>query len=589
MTGGRSLTSGDDRTSRRLPYVVLPAEGESWWSWLDRGAAHVGVPVGVHALALGAQVRPHTVGVRPMFGGLLLTPDSRDALMQTTGLSQSRLDAMQLSAYGDTALSFQGVDLADESTVRLFASREWCQVAASRACPRCLRDQPVWKLWWRLGIAAVCPVHGVLLVDACSRCETPLRRGFTRHARGLSQVQMGDPGLCENALAGGRCRQTVADISTVPVGQDLIRAQTTALTVASGRQGRIVGTYVEPHEWFEAVKFLAALLRYSGALPLQPRGSDPDDAAYLRAVSDDYNAASAMSRLQSGALRGMPRTAAVAAGVLLAADWVLGANDPETCAARLDPMVHAAATRRRERGSANVLRRMPVLEPLRSIFLRLDVPGARVAGRVVKPSRDVELEFRHIPHLLNESDYRLLVAPHLPHTAPNSGRRLSSLAVARLAGARSWPQAAAELEMNPLYARRVSDTLVRRIHDPDQFWGAVAVVYQRICDRPLIDYRYRRLALASLQSIPAAVLREACGDRSCVITPARCGHAATWVWQQITQGDIREAPAYQQQVKSIERTSVRDEYRRFCHWLPIPAGQRLLIATAGPILAQVES
>lgn len=588
-TGLSSLILRTGGSPRRLPYVATPVSGESWASWLDRGAARAEVPVGVHVLALGLQIRSNAVGIRPTFSGVVLPPHGCQALVQSTGLSPQRLEAMQLSSYRKTVLSFEGLDVTDESTIRLFACREWCQITASRACPYCLRDRPVWKLWWRLGIAAACPEHGVLLLDVCPRCAIPLRQGFARHPRGLSRMRLTDPSLCGNAVARGCCQQPIADLETRKVSPALVRAQVEALKVAAGTHATIAGVVVMPHEWFAAVKFLAALMRYSGTAFELPSNADPRDGADMAAVVDDYNATRSRTRLQSGSLRAIPRTASVAAGVLIAASYALTTEDPEMSAEVLRPAVRAAAALRRNRRSINVMGRIPAPPPLASICSHLDTPGARVAGRITVPIGSGGLLFCHVPHLLDDTDYHLLIPPHLPHTAPISGRRFSALALARLIGARSWPDAAAQLDMNRLYAQRVSDTLVRRIQDPDAFWEVIGAVYQLMSQRPRIDYRHRRRALEVLYTIPAELMREACNGTEVLITEPRCTHAATWVWQQLTQGDMREAPAYQQQLKRLAPASAREGYRRFCRWLPALAGRRLLAAVSKSLLTELMS
>ncbi|MFI6740549.1 TniQ family protein [Nonomuraea sp. NPDC050451] len=67
---------------------------------------------------------------------------------------------------------------------------EWAQLFGSRACPKCLAaSNGAWPLWWKLGWAAVCPAHRMLLVDHCPRCRVHLRRR---------------PGLARGRAAPGR-------------------------------------------------------------------------------------------------------------------------------------------------------------------------------------------------------------------------------------------------------------------------------------------------------------------------------------------------------------------------------------------------
>ncbi|WP_373310908.1 TniQ family protein [Streptomyces alanosinicus] len=151
--------------------MPLPAPGEAFPSWLHCVAADWQIPPGRAAQVLGLECQPGYRAARPMWFGVSLTQRSLQGLMTATGLDERALGAMQLSRYADTALEFFGRELPDQP--REVASlrrphREWALTTSSRACPNCLAALPVWPVWWRLGIAAVCPEHRVLLVDVCS-------------------------------------------------------------------------------------------------------------------------------------------------------------------------------------------------------------------------------------------------------------------------------------------------------------------------------------------------------------------------------------------------------------------------------------
>lgn len=77
--------------------------------------------------------------------------------------------------------------------------REWALFRASPACPRCLADSGgVWPVWWRLGVAAACPRHLVLLVDRCPGCGLRLRRGSRSRGAGVLRGVVADPLVCGN-------------------------------------------------------------------------------------------------------------------------------------------------------------------------------------------------------------------------------------------------------------------------------------------------------------------------------------------------------------------------------------------------------
>lgn len=41
-------------------------------------------------------------------------------------------------------------------------------------CPKCLAHEPYLRKEWRFALQFGCPIHGVLLLDACPRCDAPL-------------------------------------------------------------------------------------------------------------------------------------------------------------------------------------------------------------------------------------------------------------------------------------------------------------------------------------------------------------------------------------------------------------------------------
>src|SRR5204863_15808 len=80
------------------------------------------------------------------------------------------------------------------------------------------------------------------------------------------------------------------------------------------------------------------------------------------------------------------------------------------------------------------------------------------------PGRRVAWQIRHLPHLVDAGDYAALVAGYLPRTAVPAGRRMTALALARLAGATSWRTAVEAMGMAARWAR-LDSYLSRRIFD----------------------------------------------------------------------------------------------------------------------------
>jgi hypothetical protein len=130
----------------------------------------------------------------------------------------------------------------------------------------------------------------------------------------------------------------------------------------------------------------------------------------------------------------------------------------------------------------------------------------------------------------------------------------------------------------------VADRAARRVHHPKAFWTAVAAVAERMTRRGLVDYAARRTVLADLVEAPHAVLRPVCAAVNAPVTRERRGHAAAWVWQDLTGGDVREAPAYTGWQAVTE--SLREGYRRFLRWLPASAATALRAWGTGLLAAK---
>ncbi|MFC6088100.1 TniQ family protein [Saccharothrix lopnurensis] len=570
-TAPASVTVLPAALPRRVAVVILPRAGESFASWMDRFAAEHQIPPGTAATLLGLEIRGyHTSDVRPVFYGLALSQTTRRRLAAATGLEAEVLDDMQLARYDGTALDLTGLDLNSEASLRRLLKREWFLPHGSRACPRCLAEAPVWPTWWRLGIAAVCPVHRVLLLDTCPSCGIPLRRGYAGHPRGLSRAVVAAPDVCGNHVGPGRCAQPMGTMPAVPVEEHLVAAQQAALRAADGWPVPIAGEPVEPTQWFQAVKYLAGMIRFTGAVVRLPRRAEASTRAWMRTFACEYQQRREAGKVVPGSLRAIPAGAEHAAGLLAAAHHVLAAPDRRTCAQGIAPLVEAMTATRRRTGGHNPLRHVRAPEPLATILDRLAPPSSRVAGTVPVLADRGEVELRHVPQQLDRTDYRELIARHLPGTAEPSGRRLAALAMARLVGATSWVDAGRQLDMSQRKAARASDAVLRRISDVPAFWNAITQAARRLRRRPLVDFAARRTALANLVEVPAEVLATGCRPLGFPVTPQRRRHAAAWVWAEFTCADVRDAPAYAAEWPSATPESIREGARRFDTWLPAP-------------------
>ncbi|MFB7677116.1 TniQ family protein [Kitasatospora purpeofusca] len=322
-TGGAEVRRLPSAVPRRLPSVLMPVVGESFPSWVDRVAVDLELTPGETARRLGLEFRSSDRAVRPVCYGVALTELGARRIGAATGLDEIELRSMQLARYAGGVLDFSRLDLADPPSVTRLSNREWALFTGTRACPKCLGERPVWQLWWRLGIAAVCPVHRVLLVDTCPTCGDRLGLAYSGHPGGLpTRSGVLDLRRCNNrrSVASGRrsvpCEQALAELPSVTVPVQLVDVQELVLEAAHGGPVVVAGRAVATADFFAALRYLATAVR---------AGAEPSDLAGCPALAPE--AAEAFTayqhvrrRARHGGARtklGMtPPTAAHAAAVL---------------------------------------------------------------------------------------------------------------------------------------------------------------------------------------------------------------------------------------------------------------------------------
>jgi hypothetical protein len=118
--------------------------------------------------------------------------------------------------------------------------------------------------------------------------------------------------------------------------------------------------------------------------------------------------------------------------------------------------------------------------------------------------------------LVAEADYQELIEPWLRTPPGLSGRRYAALALARLCGARTWPQAGLALGWVDGRGSAVAEYVCEFVVDPAGFWQAITALAGRLRERgPLIS--------------------TAAGNRCprwSVSTP-RCGSGIRRAWRQV--------------------------------------------------------
>jgi hypothetical protein len=216
--------------------------------------------------------------------------------------------------------------------------------------------------------------------------------------------------------------------------------------------------------------------------------------------------------------RACRRSALLATALLAFAGRVLAAGSDDELVEAMRPFGAAVVAGPGAAGCASLWRwRMPPLVNMavRAVFpvpmARWSRAGAhaplpagvdRSASRTPRPGRTAAassrpgsggcLEFRHLPRLVAAADYQELIEPWLGTPPGLSGRRYTALALARLCGARTWPQAGLALGWADGRAIAVAEYVCEFVFDPAGFWQAVTALADRLQGRGPIDYDRRR-------------------------------------------------------------------------------------------------
>ncbi|MFI9077577.1 TniQ family protein [Streptomyces sioyaensis] len=580
-SGHPILQSAAPDTLRRLPVVPAPAQGEAFTSWVDRTASTLGVSPGIAARALGLEYR--TNDRTPVFFGIKITPASLNGLRKTTGLAADVLEKMHLSRYDGIILNFEKLTLEYDKPLAGALGKQWLVLSGSRACPHCLARSDAWPLWWRLGIAAICPLHRCLLIDTCPACGIALRRGSTLMPRALLRRTHTafDVQECGNRQPNPDrprkpdvCQQRIVDIPTQPVPDALVAIQQRALAIADGGAAQLVGKPVTGAEWFAAVRFIAAVARlvvHDDELAALPNAA-AEALATVRDTRHEKRAKYARGGVPDPSAG--PATAAEAAALLALAAPIVDAPDRTSGPAYLATWAKSLNEDR--------VNRYHKLDPLRHLqrplvmdeMMAATIPHAYRYVSVKGTESKSALEFWHIPQRIDAGDYLDLMAVHLPRIKAATGRPIVSLALARLAGADTWAQASQALGL-PTQSPTTYKRIAHRTADLEAFWEATRALADRMKARGLVDYEARRMVLSSLREVPHRVLVPILNPVGQLVTWQRQRHAAAWLWEQLTGGLAEDSPTYADGWEGIKEASIIFARRRFHAELPAEAGNAL--------------
>lgn len=413
--------SGAGRLPRRLGIGVVPVPGESFPSWVDRMAVRMGTGPGWVVRELGVElpsVSANPGEVRPLNYGISMSRRDLDAVQAATGVAPDVVSAMLLSVYDGTVLDLSS--LGHGPAGGSGPLREWGLFRGSRCCPDCVAAADgAWQLWWRLGGAAACPEHQVLLHGQCPQCRLPLRWGSYRlpvripfPAYGLS--------ACMNRHAGSRsvCGFPLAELPARPAPAEVLEVQDLYLRAAAGQTLHLAGKEVAPAGWFAEMSQLVGFARWAG--PQELPGLDALPGPFVQAWHDDHAARKARNGWHWRACPPSPELTATLLQVL--SPVLRAASEPEFRDAA--SWLIAAAYRRRRPSRRSDPTNPAVLPPLtrRAFMTSQHLGSPRVfLGKFLHPEPQLArqgLTAAHIPCYVNRDDVLEQVTPHL---APKRG------------------------------------------------------------------------------------------------------------------------------------------------------------------------
>jgi hypothetical protein len=320
---------------RRLALVTAPQTDETFASWVDRMARVNRCPPAQVADLMGLRLRGAYASTRPLVFGVQCDEAVRQTVYAATGVPGSAVDRMHLSVFEGGPLSVAAV-LSASKAPGPSAAREWVEVYGSRACPCCLlASGGVWRLWWKLSSAAVCPEHQVILLDRCPACGGVLRWGGPQPRAAPARWDR-LPTCCANSVHGRPCVWLPA-VRVSQADERTVDAQRRWLDTAYRRAyPTLGGAKVSGRQWFEAFRACVIFLRLG--LPTILRRLPDVPGWCARALLDE--------RVERDVYRGQfgwgPASAAAAAAFLTVVTPLLAAADRRELTQGLAPLVRTA-------------------------------------------------------------------------------------------------------------------------------------------------------------------------------------------------------------------------------------------------------
>ena len=179
-------------------------------------------------------------------------------IAQLGGTDCAALSRATLLRYGDgLPLRLEGLDPNLRHTYRRLVAQGWFPPYGSQVCPKCLAQDGIWRLEWRLPLITVCRIHRVELLTECAGCRVRFR--MRRHSP--MRPWPGPEQLCGNPTRLQRyCDRSIVAQTTRPATRAAVAAASTVARALAGQHVLMLGREVDPRVFLAELRHVATIL-----------------------------------------------------------------------------------------------------------------------------------------------------------------------------------------------------------------------------------------------------------------------------------------------------------------------------------------
>jgi hypothetical protein len=503
----------------------------------------------------------------PSSAFLMVKPDPAitDRIASLGGMPISSLERATLMRFGDgLPLRLDGLDPRQRHSFRQVVTQGWFPQFGSQACPLCLADDEIWRVEWRLPIAAVCVTHKVFLTTRCTGCGMR----FRTHRHSLLRPQLGQEQPCGNPVGlRNPCKHPVTAHSVEPAPEPVVAAACVAERALTRQPVRMLGRQSDPQTYLAELRHLATLL-----LHLLSR---QDTTSFVDWAGDIHVESIKRTTQRRGPRWGIspPQSARLRGHVLSESHGILSETGLDEAAARLSPWLSLIADIRNGPRGWLINRTTPTATMEHLVEAAL-ADRHHVGRRLDRLRREQTLRTTTIPQLIDVDIYRAYFHEMLG-CYEWTGRLYVSLCVVRsVEPTANWSDAAMHIGLDPAIGARTARAASARMRvTPPTFADAVQRASGALAhDR---DFRQCESRVRALASDSTEWYERWRRSMSPVRRQSSLPYAVTWMWCEVAQGAIDTSPAW----PASPPRHLKASYRAFRESIPVPA-QRLLRSLA---------